>query len=175
MLADASKSMTVKEWQKKVGARGDERDVGWMTAKDWIQKGVVRAGGRPFPRLTDKAYLLVPAGATGPAFLMLNNFRVIMKYNPAEAYALAIGHLADRMRGDTGFLTPWPRQERVLSSAERYELQAHLARRGFDIGGEPDGRMGTKSRNAIKSFQASLGAVPDGFATADLLERLRQP
>jgi membrane-bound lytic murein transglycosylase B len=154
MLADSSKMMTLREWEKK---------------------GVVRAGGRPFPRLTDRAYLLVPAGATGPAFLMLNNFRVIMKYNPAEAYALAIGHLADRMRGDTGFLTPWPRQERVLSSAERYELQAHLARRGFDIGGEPDGRMGTKSRSAVKSFQASLGAVPDGFATADLLERLRQP
>ena len=31
---------------------------------------------------------------------MLNNFRVLMKYNPAEAYALAIGHLADRMRGE---------------------------------------------------------------------------
>ncbi len=153
MLADSNKSMTMKEWSAR---------------------GVVRVSGKPFPRPTDKAYLLVPAGAAGPAFLMLNNFRVIMKYNPAEAYALAIGHLADRLRGDTPFLTPWPRQERVLSSAERYELQAHLVRRGFDIGGEPDGRISTKSRSAIKSFQASLGAVPDGFATADLLERLRQ-
>jgi lytic murein transglycosylase len=154
MLADSSKTMTLREWEKK---------------------SVVRAGSKPFPRPTDKAYLLVPAGASGPAFLMLNNFRVIMKYNPAEAYAMAIGHLADRMRGDKPFVTPWPRQERVLTSAERYELQAHLVRRGFDIGGEPDGRMGTRSRSAIKSFQASQGAVPDGFATGDLLERLRQP
>jgi lytic murein transglycosylase len=154
MLADTAKTLTVKEW---------------------TQKGVLRAGGKPFPRLTDKAYLLVPAGSTGPAFLMLNNFKVIMKYNPAEAYALAIGHLADRMRGEAPIVTPWPRQERVLTSAERYELQTHLVRRGFDIGGEPDGRMGTRSRAAIKSFQASQGAVPDGFATADLLERLRQP
>jgi membrane-bound lytic murein transglycosylase B len=154
MLADSSKSMTMREW---------------------TAKGVVRVGDKPFPRPTDKAYLLVPAGATGPAFLMLNNFRVIMKYNPAEAYALAIGHLADRFRGDKPFVTPWPRQERVLTSAERYELQAHLVRRGFDIGGEPNGRINAKSRSAIKSFQASLGAVPDGFATADLLERLRQP
>ena len=45
---------------------------------------------------SEKAYLLVPAGNQGPGFLMLHNFRVIMKYNPAEAYALAIGHLADR-------------------------------------------------------------------------------
>jgi membrane-bound lytic murein transglycosylase B len=154
MLADSSKSLTVKEWEKK---------------------GLLRAGGKPFPRPADKAYLLVPAGANGPAFLMLNNFRVIMKYNPAEAYALAIGHLADRMRGGAPFVAPWPRQERVLTSAERYELQAHLVRRGFNIGGEPDGRISTRSRSAIKSFQASQGAVPDGFASAGLLERLRQP
>jgi membrane-bound lytic murein transglycosylase B len=146
-----------------------------MPVKDWAARGVVRPTGKPFPRPADKAYLLVPAGAGGPAFLMLNNFRVLMKYNPAEAYAMAIGHLADRMRGEPPILAPWPRQERVLSSAERYELQSLLVRRGFDIGGEPNGRINARSRNAIKSFQASLGIVPDGFATAALLERLRQP
>jgi peptidoglycan lytic transglycosylase B len=154
MLADSSKALTVREW---------------------AQKGVVRVGGKPYPRPADKGYLLVPAGASGPAFLMLNNFRVLMKYNPAEAYALAIGHLADRMRGEGPIITPWPRQERVLTSAERFELQEHLVRRGFDIGGEPNGRINAKSRSAIKSFQVSQGGVPDGFATADLLERLRQP
>jgi peptidoglycan lytic transglycosylase B len=146
-----------------------------MPVKDWAGRGVVRPGGKPFPRPADKAFLLVPAGANGPAFLMVNNFRVLMKYNPAEAYAMAIGHLADRMRGEGPIVTLWPRQERVLTSAERYELQGHLVRRGFDIGGEPNGRINAKSRNAIKSFQASLGVVPDGFATAALLERLRQP
>ena len=125
--------------------------------------------------ITDRAYLLLPAGANGPAFLMLNNFRVLIKYNPAEAYALAIGHLADRMRGEGQFAAPWPRQERVLTSAERYELQEHLVRRGFDIGGEPNGRINAKSRSAIKSFQVSQGVLPDGFASARLLERLRQP
>jgi len=154
LLADSAKSMTVREWERQ---------------------GVLRVGGKPYLRPTDRAYLLIPAGASGPAFLMLNNFRVLMKYNPAEAYALAIGHLADRMRGDSAFVTAWPRHERVLTSAERYELQEHLVRRGFDIGGEPNGRINAKSRNAIKSFQVSQGVVPDGFASADLLERLRQP
>jgi hypothetical protein len=118
---------------------------------------------------------LIPAGANGPSFLMLNNFRVLMKYNPAEAYALAIGHLADRMRGDGAIVTAWPREERVLTSAERYELQQLLIRHGFDIGGEPNGRINAKSRNAIKRFQSSQGLIPDGFASADMLERLRQP
>lgn len=146
-----------------------------MTMREWERQGVVRIGGRAYPRPTDRAYLLIPAGAGGPAFLMLNNFRVLMKYNPAEAYALAIGYLADRMRGEGPIVTAWPRHERVLSSAERYELQQHLVRRGFDIGGEPNGRINAKSRSAIKNFQVSQGFVPDGFASADLLERLRQP
>ena len=68
---------------------------------------------------TTSAYLLVPAGAQGPGFLMLQNFRAIMKYNPAEAYALAIGHLADRLRGGEPFVQAWPRHERVLTRAER--------------------------------------------------------
>jgi lytic murein transglycosylase len=86
-----------------------------MTIREWQRRGLARANGKPFPRSEDRAYLLLPAGAQGPAFLMLQNFRVIMKYNPAEAYALAIGYLADRLRGGEPFVQPWPRQERVLS------------------------------------------------------------
>jgi lytic murein transglycosylase len=69
------------------------------TMSEWERAGIRRAGGKQFPRANDRAFLLVPAGAQGPAFLMLQNFRTIMRYNPAEAYALAIGHLADRLRG----------------------------------------------------------------------------
>ena len=151
MLADRSRVMSVQEWERA---------------------GIRRAGGKAFPRVDDRAYLLVPAGAQGPGFLMLQNFRVIMKYNPAEAYALAIGHLADRLRGGEPFVQAWPRQERVLTRAERYELQQHLAARGYDVG-EPDGRLGGKTRNALRQFQSSVGHVPDGFASAAILERLR--
>ena len=103
---------------------------------------------------------------------MLENFRAIMKYNPAEAYALAIGHLADRLRGGGPIMQAWPRDERVLSRAERLELQQHLNRHGFDVG-EPNGRFGNKTRIAVRDFQAKSGLVPDGFASAAILERLR--
>jgi peptidoglycan lytic transglycosylase B len=145
-----------------------------MPVKDWEKLGVARIGGKAFPRPADRATLFLPAGSSGPAFLMLNNFRVLMKYNPAEAYALAIGHLGDRLRGDPPMVTAWPRQERVLTSAERYEMQQHLVRLGFDIGGEPNGRLNARSRSAIRSFQVSQGLVPDGFATSGMLDRLRQ-
>ena len=142
------------------------------TMREWEKAGIRRAGGKPFPRASDRAFLMVPAGAQGPGFLMLQNFRAIMKYNPSEAYALAIGHLADRLRGGEPFIQAWPRHERVLTRAERLELQQHLARGGYDVG-EPDGRFGPRTRNALRAFQVAVGTTPDGFATASLLERLR--
>ena len=151
MLADRSKPMTFAQWE---------------------HLGIVRANNQPFPRPNDKAYLLAPAGASGPGFLMMQNFRVIMKYNPAEAYALAIGHFADRLRGGPPFIQPWPRQERELSKAERLEVQQLLAQRGF-YKGAPDGQFGGETRQALRGFQASIGAPADGFATATMLEQLR--
>jgi lytic murein transglycosylase len=143
-----------------------------MTISQWEHLGIRRAGGKPFPRLTDHAFLLAPAGAEGPGFLMLQNFRTILRYNPAEAYALAIGHFADRLRGGPPFVQPWPRQERVLSRAERLELQQLLVRHGF-YRGEPDGQFGGETRKALREYQASVGAPADGFATAAVLDRLR--
>jgi hypothetical protein len=152
MLADRTKAMTLAQWE---------------------HLGVRRAGNKAFPHPADRAYLLAPAGAEGPGFLMLQNFRVFMKYNPAEAYALAIGHFADRLRGGAPFVQPWPRQERVLSRAERLELQQLLVQRGF-YRGTPDGQIGGQTREALRSFQASIGAPADGFASSDVLDRLRR-
>jgi membrane-bound lytic murein transglycosylase B len=144
-----------------------------LTVNEWEQQGIRRAGGKPFPRGDDRAFLLIPAGVQGPGFLMMQNFRALMRYNPAEAYALAIGHLSDRLRGGGPFAQNWPRYERVLSRDERLELQQLLARHGYAVG-EPDGRLGAATRAAIRDFQARLGQVPDGFASAEILDRLRK-
>jgi membrane-bound lytic murein transglycosylase B len=144
-----------------------------MTVREWESLRLRRAGETPFSRPSELAYLMLPAGARGPVFLLLANFRVIMKYNPSEVYALAIGHLADRLRGGGPFLQSWPRDERALTIAECYELQQLLARRGFDVG-EPNGLLGPRTRAAIRSYQIATGQVPDGFASSEVLDRLRQ-
>ena len=97
-----------------------------------------------------------------------------MKYNPAEAYALAIGHLADRLRGGEPFVQPGRARSGCSRAPSATSCSSILAQHGYDVG-EPDGRLGAKTRSGdAGSFQARGGMVPDGFASATILERLRQ-
>lgn len=138
----------------------------------WARLGVSRPSGRDFPRERDKATLLLPAGANGPAFLMLKNFDVIKTYNNATSYALGVGHLADRIMGGGSFAANWPRGDKPLSRTQKTELQTLLNRRGFDTKGI-DGKVGPATRAAIRDYQARSGLLPDGYASEALLRRLR--
>jgi lytic murein transglycosylase len=143
---------------------------------DWAAMGIVAFDGAPLAKsgLTagDKTAILLPAGARGPAFLVTRNFDVIYGYNAAESYALAIAHLADRLRGGGPFATPWPTDDPGLSRAERRELQTLLAARGHDIG-EIDGALGDRSRAAIKQEQTRLGQDASGCGGQKILRALR--
>lgn len=142
------------------------------TLAEWSEFGIKRPGGRAFPRPSDQAKLVVPAGAEGPAFLMIHNFDVIKRYNNATAYAIAVGHLADRLMGFGPIRQSWPRGERPLARSERKELQRLLADLGF-LDGKIDGIIGVNTRAAVRAFQRSRGLVPDGFATKNLLAEIR--
>jgi membrane-bound lytic murein transglycosylase B len=141
------------------------------SAQEWASLGVRRIRDQAFPNT--QGYILAPAGARGPAFLMTRNFEVILRYNPADAYALAIGHLADRIRGGGPFDSDWPRGEQVLSRAERHELQERLSALGLYTGAI-DGRLDENTRAALAAYQQRSGIAPDAFATVAVLERLRQ-
>lgn len=119
------------------------------------------------------AMLLLPAGHRGPAFLVLNNFRSILRYNNSTSYALAIGLLSDALRGASGVQASWPEGDRQLSRHERIELQQRLSTRGYDSG-HADGIIGANTRRAIRDFQLQLGWPADGYADSALLDQLRQ-
>ena len=140
-------------------------------SREWRARGVRTANGDPVPASDESAAIYLPAGARGPAFLLFSNFNVILKYNNAASYALAVGLLADRMTGGGVIKRAWPRDERPLSRDERIRFQTGLARAGFDPG-EPDGVLGRRTRAALRQYQKSRGVIVDGFATAALLERL---
>ncbi|TCD22802.1 lytic murein transglycosylase [Pseudomonas sp. IC_126] len=118
------------------------------------------------------ASLLLPTGHRGPAFLILDNFRSILRYNNSSSYALAIGLLSERFDGAGMVRGSWPLGEQPLSRSERVELQERLVRQGFDPGAA-DGIIGANTRSAIRGYQQQLGWPADGHPTQELLGRLR--
>jgi membrane-bound lytic murein transglycosylase B len=135
---------------------------------EWRRRGLRTATGGAIPPYAGLASIYLPAGAKGPAFLLLPNFSIILKYNNAASYALGVALLADRIMGRPGVKADWPRQERPLSRDERFRFQQALANAGFDPG-TPDGVLGRKTRQATRQYQLKYGLVADGYPTADLL------
>ena len=137
---------------------------------DWQAMGVRLATGGDLPD-HGPASVLLPGGHKGAAFLIFQNFHVIETYNTADAYVIAVGHLADRLKGGGPILASWPRDERALSFDERVTLQKKLTAAGFDTGGI-DAKMGPKTVAAIKGFQKAKALVPDGFPSLSVLQAL---
>jgi lytic murein transglycosylase len=138
----------------------------------WTARGLTRIDGRPLG--PGDAALLTPAGRDGPAFLVTRNFDAVFSYNAAESYTLAACVLADRLAGGRGIVTPWPTDDPLLPLEGRKQVQALLAKRGYDIGGDPDGDIGTKSRAAIADFQQKAGLEVNGRASVKVLEALKR-
>lgn len=117
--------------------------------------------------------MLVPGGANGAAFLITRNFHAILRYNNADSYALAVSHLADRLKGYPGLSNPWPADHPGLRIEQRKEMQQLLTMRGFDTQGV-DGNMGSNTTNAIRAYQQARGLPVTGQPDATLLQQLRR-
>jgi len=138
----------------------------------WQKIGVRRADGRDLPRVDIEGSIVLPAGSQGPAFMVYKNYRTILVWNRSILYALAVGHLADRIAGGGGLLAKPREGDAPMSRRDIVTLQTVLAERGFDAGGA-DGIVGPATRQAIKAYQKSVNLPPDGYPSMGLLERLR--
>ncbi|WP_457105639.1 lytic murein transglycosylase [Methylobacterium sp. P5_C11] len=168
------------------------RDLGWDPALSWgyevllpkefdlsryagdlgafAQRGIRRADGKPLPGRGD-ASLFLPGGLGSPAFLITGNFEVFRGYNTSDSYALAVGHLADRLGGGPPLAASWPAAGGRLDGTGLKALQTGLAAAGF-YEGPTDGRAGPKLREAVRRYQISVGLPADGYATPTLLARI---
>lgn len=131
---------------------------------DWSKLGVRAADGSGLPANADAGVIYIPAGLRGPAFLAFPNFKVILKYNNAVSYALAVCVLADQIAGRPGIVASWPRDEQPLSRDERIALQTALLKLGFDPG-KIDGVLGHGGRAALRLYQKARNLPADGFPT----------
>ena len=141
--------------------------------QEWNELGIIQMNGSPIPVANMQASVILPAGAGGPAFLTYANFRATMVYNPSTFYALTVGHLADRYTGGAA-IQRMPENEQAMSVGDVQALQELLNAAGFDSG-EPDGRVGSRTRAAVRAYQQNKELPMDGYASLKLLEALRNP
>lgn len=153
------------------GYKGPSGRTGRQAVSSWEARGIRKVGGGALTG-SSPAGLLMPAGRDGPAFLVFKNYDCAYSYNGSDSYALAISLLSDRLKGKPGVQADWPTDDPPLSRAQRRELQSKLAARGYDVG-EPDGRVGQKTRDAIKAVEQSLGMPPTGRPGTKVLQSLR--
>ena len=137
----------------------------------WVGLGVTRVDKRRLPEADMQAAILLPAGHTGPAFLVYGNFNVIMKWNRSEFYGLTVGLLADRLIGAGGLARPPSTSEQALSRATIERMQDRLNHLGFEAG-SVDGVMGPATRTALRAFQKSAGIIADGYPDNSTLSAL---
>ena len=132
-----------------------------QTVAFWAEHGVSKADGGALDKVAIKASLVIPSGHSGPAFLLYKNFEVILGWNNSEFYAIAVGHLADRIGGKAPLQKALPDLPKY-SLADIKLLQDALNKLGFEVG-EADGILGPATRVGVRDFQASKNMIADGF------------
>lgn len=145
-----------------------------MTAAEWDAMGVTTADGRRLTSLVAadaQISVLAPGGWRGIPMIAFPNYRRFLDYNPSQAYAIAVSHLANRVKGGPDWRASWPADLQGMTSADLKAMQGELAKLGYDVG--IDGRFGDKTRKAVRAYQLSIGLPADGYPTQSLLARLR--
>jgi membrane-bound lytic murein transglycosylase B len=140
---------------------------------DWAARGVRTLDGNALPAVAGRAAIVLPQGWQGPAFMVFDNFDVVMDWNRSQNYALSVAQLAHQLAG--GATLTW-RQEGeadVLSTARLKALQTALNELGFDAG-TPDGLPGPRTQMALRRYQARHGLPADGYPSPGMLTHIEQ-
>jgi hypothetical protein len=183
-LASAARQLANKGWVKglrwgyeaRLPEHGDCSLEGPPSARsigDWVKLGFERAGPKRFKAddLAHTAYLMMPSGAYGPAFLATENFQVIRRYNTSDLYALFVGNLADRIAGGGDFHTPSAKIGQPRT-AQVKEIQKRLIERGYGLE-KIDGKIGSNTRRQVGTYQKKNRLKIDCWPTAAVLSHLR--
>ena len=179
-LASTAAYLAKNGWQRGLPWGGEVRlppgfDAGHLgrgkgkSAAEWAALGVTAASGGAVPA---GGSIIAPNGVGGPAFLLTQNFNVILRYNNAESYAIGVGHLSDRLLGRPAVQADWGPDRNGMTMSDRQALQRALTSAGFDTGGT-DGVMGAKTKAAIAAYQQAAGLPVTGEPSMDLLRRLQ--
>lgn len=138
---------------------------------DWAQAGVTALDGGALPSVAGRAAIVLPQGWQGPAFMVFDNFDVVMQWNRSTNYALAVAQLGERLAGGTGVAPAG--EAGALSTAQLAALQQSLNELGFDSG-NPDGLLGPLTQSAIRRYQVAHGLPADAYPAPSVLAHVEQ-
>ncbi|MCB5184051.1 lytic murein transglycosylase [Methylobacillus gramineus] len=142
-----------------------------LTVTEWMERGVRTMNAETMPPGSNHASIVLPQGWRGPAFMVFDNFYVVMKWNRSTNYALAVGGLANRLVGGKPIAGGQEAEQSPVSIAQIKQLQEQLTGLGFDAG-TADGLPGPKTQTAIRDYQLAHGLPADGFASPSLLSHV---
>jgi membrane-bound lytic murein transglycosylase B len=156
------------------------QDFDWRQARiahrlpvaDWTARGVQQADGSALPAEAGSAAIVLPQGWQGPAFMVFDNFDVVMKWNRSVSYALAVSLLARQVAGGAG-LAAQMGETAALSTAQLQTLQQSLNEMGFDAG-TADGMLGPRTQTAIRRYQVMHQLPADGYPSPSVLTHVEQ-
>ncbi len=151
----------------------DYRETGYKNRRsitEWNESGIKKTDGSELGNSDEKGYVVVPAGHNGPAFIAYHNFRIIMRWNNSEFYAIAVGKLADQIAGEAGIDKALPELP-AYTRDDILKLQTALNASGYDVG-KPDGIIGPATRAGIREYQLASNLIADGFPGLDVMKAI---
>ncbi|MDD7805709.1 MAG: lytic murein transglycosylase [Endozoicomonas sp. (ex Botrylloides leachii)] len=151
----------------------DYRMTGLKSSKKlniWQKLGVRNADNSNMPEYDISGSVLVPGGHHNPAFIVYDNFHVLLRWNRSIFYAIAVGYLADRINGKPPFKKAI-QNDPPLSVVQIQLLQKKLNALGYACGKE-DGMLGTETQQGITTFQYANHMIADGFPRVAVLKSL---
>ncbi len=143
-----------------------------LPVAEWAAVGVQAADGCVLPAVAGRAAIVLPQGWQGPAFMVFDNFDVVMQWNRSHHYALAVAQLARQLDGGTPLVAA-AGEAGGLSTADVIRLQQALNELGYDAG-EADGLPGPRTQSALRRYQAAQQLPADGYPAPSVLGHVLQ-
>ena len=144
-----------------------------LPVAEWAALGVLKADATLLPEAAGTAAIVLPQGWQGPAFMVFDNFDVVMRWNRSVNYALSVAQLAQQF--ENGSVQPLTRagEPGALSTAQLKSLQQALNELGIDAG-TADGLLGLRTQTAIRVYQTLHQLPADGYPSPSMLAHIEQ-